>query len=332
MRLPGGGKSGINMHEELLRELSVITEEEQRILDGRREIDQQIYTEKKDMVIDSKKLLQKGKLIQVRPHTRFVHFPKHTHNYIEMIYMCQGSTTHILNGNEIVLEQGDLLFLNQNAVQEILPAGEDDIAVNFIVLPEFLDTAFSMMGDEENQLRDFLVGALCGRDGETSWMYFHVADILPIQNLIENMVWTIFYDSSNKRSCTQITMGLLFLQLLNYMDKMETGGSKYDSEITAAVLSYINGHYKNGTLSELSEQMGYDVYWLSREIRRRTGRTYKELLQEKRMQQAVYLLANSEIPVTDIIESIGYDNTSYFYRKFREKYGMSPKEYRKNYV
>ena len=58
----------------------------------------------------------------------------------------------------------------------------------------------------------------------------------------------------------------------------------------------------------------------------------KELLQEKRMQQAVYLLANSEIPVTDIIESIGYDNTSYFYRKFREKYGMSPKEYRKNYV
>ena len=330
--MPGCGKSGINLHEDLLRELSVITEEEQRILDGRREIDQQIYTEKKDMVIDSKKLLQKGKLIQVRPHTRFVHFPKHTHNYIEMIYMCQGSTTHILNGNEIVLEQGDLLFLNQNAVQEILPAGEDDIAVNFIVLPEFLDTAFSMMGDEENQLRDFLVGALCGRDGETSWMYFHVADILPIQNLIENMVWTIFYDSSNKRSCTQITMGLLFLQLLNYMDKMETGGSKYDSEITAAVLSYINGHYKNGTLSELSEQMGYDVYWLSREIRRRTGRTYKELLQEKRMQQAVYLLANSEIPVTDIIESIGYDNTSYFYRKFREKYGMSPKEYRKNYV
>ena len=317
------------MHEELLKELSVITEEEQRILDGRKEIDQQIYTEKKDMVIDSKKLLQKGKLIQVRPHTRFVHFPKHTHNYIEVIYMCKGSTSHIINGTEVVLGEGDLLLLNQNAVQEILPAGREDIAVNFIVLPEFLDTAFSMMGDEENQLRDFLVGALTGRDGETSWMYFHVADILPIQNLIENMVWTIFYDSSNKRSCTQITMGLLFLQLLNCMDKMESGGSKYDTEIAAAVLSYINEHYKNGTLSELAAQMGYDVYWLSREIRRRTGKTYKELLREKRMQQAVYLLMNSSLPVTDIIESVGYDNTSYFYRIFRERYKMSPKEYRK---
>lgn len=316
------------MHQELIRELSVITDEERRILEGRKEIDQQIYTEKKDMVIDSKKLLQKGKLIQVRPHTRFVHFPEHTHNYIEVIYMCQGSTTHILNGSEVVLEQGDLLFLNQNAVQEIMPAGEKDIAVNFIVLPEFLDTAFSMMGNEENQLRDFLMGALCGLDGETSWLYFHVADVLPVQNLVENMVWTIFYDSSNKRSCTQITMGLLLLQLLDYMDKVEAGGRKFDTEITASVLSYINDHYKNGTLSELASQMGYDVYWLSREIRRRTGKTYKELLQEKRMQQAVYLLTSSQIPVTDIIESIGYDNTGYFYRKFRERYGMSPKEYR----
>ena len=56
----------------------------------------------------------------------------------------------------MVLQEGDLLFLNQNAVQEILPAGRDDIAVNFIVLPEFFDTAFFMMGEEENMLKDFL--------------------------------------------------------------------------------------------------------------------------------------------------------------------------------
>ena len=136
------------MHQELLRAMSVITEEEQRILDGRNDIDQHLYTEKKELIVDSEKLIQKGKLIQVRPHTRFVHFPKHRHNYVEVIYMCQGTTTHIVDGNEVVLEEGDLLFLNQNAQQEILPAGEQDIAVNFIVLPEFFNTAFSMMGAE----------------------------------------------------------------------------------------------------------------------------------------------------------------------------------------
>ena len=316
------------MHPELIKELSVITEEEQKILDGKDGIDPHLYTEKKELIVDCEKLLKKGKLIQVRPHTRFVRFPKHRHNYVEVIYMCQGSTTHIVDGDEVVLEEGDLLFLNQNAVQEILPAREEDIAVNFIILPEFFNMAFSMMGEEENMLKEFLVGTLCGKNEMTSYLYFHVADILPIQNLVENMVWTIFYDLSNKRSCNQITMGLLLLMLLNHMDKMETGSSRFDKELTGVVLSYVEEHYKNGSLSELEEMLGYDVYWLSREIKKRTGKTYKELLQAKRMNQALYLLNSSTLPILDIIESVGYDNTSYFYRKFKEKYGMSPKEYR----
>ncbi len=317
------------MHQDLIRALSVITEEEQNILNGRQGIDQQLYTEKKELIVDSEKLLKRGKLIEVRPHTRFVKFPRHRHNYVEVIYMCQGTTTHYIDGNEVVLEPGDLLFLNQNSEQEILPAGEKDIAVNFIILPEFFNMAFSMMGSEESTLREFLVGTLCGKNEQTSYLYFHVADILPIQNLVENMVWTIFYDMGNKRSCNQITMGLLLLQLLNYMDKMETGSSRFDTELTGNVLNYIEEHYKDGSLSELAELMNYDLSWLSREIKKRTGKTYKELLQAKRMNQAIYLLSNSRLPVSDIIESVGYDNTSYFYRKFKERYGVSPKDYRK---
>ena len=316
------------MHQELIRELAMITDEERRILEGKQEIDPQLYTEKKEMVVDSAKLLKKGKLIQVRPHTRFVHFPAHTHNYIEVIYMCQGTTTHIVNGNQVVLEQGDLLFLNQNAVLKNSGRTIKFTAISYSPAGRISCTAFSMIGAEENQLKDFLVGALCGRDEETSYLYFHVADILPVQNLIENMVWTIFYDISNKRSSNQITMGLLFLQLLNYMDKMEAGGRKFDTEIMANVYRYIEDHFKEGTLSELAVEMKVDVYWLSREIKKKSGKTYKELLQEKRMQQAVYLLINSRIAVSDIIEAVGYDNTSYFYRKFKERYGISPKEYR----
>ena len=316
------------MHQELLKELSVITDEERRILDGHTDIEHARYTEKKELIVDCEKLIQKGKMIQVRPHTRFVRFPKHRHNYVEVIYMCQGTTTHIVDGNRVVLEQGDLLFLNQHAVQEIEPAKEEDIAINFIIVPEFFNMAFSMMGDENNALKDFLIGTLCSKDGMTSYLYFHVADILPIQNLVENMVWTIFYDMGNKRSSNQITMGLLLLQLLNHMDKMETGNSLFDTELIGTVLGYIEGHYRNGTLSELAKMMKYDVYWLSREIKKRTGKTYKELLQAKRMNQAAYLLSNSRLAVADIIESVGYDNSSYFYRKFKERYGFSTKEYR----
>ena len=316
------------MNAEIIKQLSVITEEEQSILDGQKNINKTLYTKKKELVVESEHFLQKGKLIQVRPHTRFVHFPKHRHNYVEVIYMCKGTTKHIIDGNEVVLEEGDLLFLNQNAMQEILPAGKDDIAINFIILPQFFDMAFEMIGADDNLLRDFLVGSLCEDSRRTSYLYFHVADVLPIQNLMENMIWSLLNNQMNKRSCNQLTMGLLFLHLLNHIEKMETGGKAYHQEFEVTVLNYIETNYRDGSLSELSELMGYSVYWLSHEIKKRTGKTYKELVQTKRMNQAAYLLTNSRVPVAEIIQKIGYDNTSYFHRKFKERFGVSPKEFR----
>ena len=50
-------------------------------------------------MMDAGKLLERGKLIDIRPHTRFIRFPAHSHNYVEMIYMCQGSTVHTINGD-----------------------------------------------------------------------------------------------------------------------------------------------------------------------------------------------------------------------------------------
>ena len=156
------------MNQQLIRELSQITEEEQRILDGDPSIDPAIYSDSPAFVIDSRKMLQKGKLIQVRPHTRFVHFPRHTHNYVEMIYMCSGQTVHVINGSKIVLRTGELLILNQHATQEILPASAEDIAVNFIILPEFFDQTLAMLGSEPSRLSCFLPSLSGIRDSSCS--------------------------------------------------------------------------------------------------------------------------------------------------------------------
>ena len=186
------------MTRELLEELQKITLEEQRILSGETEIEKRLYMpDGKDMV-DAGKLLEAGKLIQVRTHTRFVYFPKHTHNYIEMIYMCSGSTHHIINEEDVVLHQGELLLLNQKATQEIYPAGETDIAVNFIILPEFFDYGLKMIEEEENQLKDFIIDCLRGENELAGYLYFKVSDVLPIQNLMENLIWTIVNNSRIK--------------------------------------------------------------------------------------------------------------------------------------
>ncbi|WP_347463441.1 AraC family transcriptional regulator [Clostridium sp. KNHs205] len=317
------------IHQELLDKLKEITEEEQNILSGNSTVARDLYTSEKDFVIDSKKMLAKGKLIDVRTHTRFVHFPKHKHNYIEIIYMVSGSTTHIINDNsKVVLNQGDMLFLNQNAYQEILPAGLEDIAINFIVLTEFFDVAFQML-DGENLLKNFLVDSLRQDNKTAGYMYFKVADVLPVQNLIENMIWSILNEQVNKRKINQTTMGLLFLQLLNYTDKIEqVEDDPYDNYLTLSVLRHIEENYRDSNLTVLAKDLNQPIYLLSRLVKRSTGYTYKELLQRKRFQKAVELLGNTTLSVNDIISAVGYDNTSYFHKIFREKYNMSPRQYR----
>lgn len=316
------------MTEEILRQLMVITPEEQRILAGENSIDKQLYMSVEDNIIDAKKLLDAGKLIQVRTHTRFVHFPVHTHNYIEVIYMCSGSTHHVINGTDVTLNIGELLFLSQNATQEIYPAEEKDIAVNFIILPEFFDYGLQMIGTEENLLRDFIVDCLKGDKSSSGYLHFRVADVLPVQNLVENLIWTIQNKQPNKRRTNQVTMGLLFLQLMNYMDKLETDEEHSQQKLIIQVLSYVEDHYKEGELTHLAKELHYDRYWLSKEIKKRTGLNYTDLVQTKRLNQAAYLLLNSSMSVMDIAMAVGYDNISYFHRIFQKKYGVTPRGYR----
>ena len=72
------------MNPDILRRLQGTTIEEQAILDGRTTIDRDIYMQGQSNTINSRKLLSSGKLITIRPHTRFIHFPEHTHDYVEV--------------------------------------------------------------------------------------------------------------------------------------------------------------------------------------------------------------------------------------------------------
>lgn len=314
------------MDARLLEQLSVITAEEQEILNGRSNINRDIYMQGQGSTINSRKLLASGKLITIRPHTRFIHFPEHTHDYVEVIYMCNGETTHIVNGRKIKLEQGDLLFLNQSATHEVCRAGEGDIAVNFIVLPEFFSAPLSMIGEEETPLRKFLIDCLCGQNTGAGYLYFDVSEVKPIQNLLENLLWILIQETPNKRKMSQMTMALLLLQLLGHTETLSTDDQ--GDIVVWQVLRYVESNYVDGSFAELTELLHYDSSWLSREIKRKTGKTYTQLVQEKRLAQAAFLLRNTDRNVSDIAIAVGYENISYFHRIFVDFYGKSPRQYR----
>ena len=84
------------------------------------------------------------------------------------------------------------------------------------------------------------------------------------------------------------------------------------------------------SLSNVARSYGVSLAYVSECVRAQTGRTYKELLQKHRMETAARLLRRSDWNIQQIITYVGYENTSYFYRLFHERYGQSPREYRQS--
>ncbi len=317
------------MRADLLRELEKITEEEQDILDGGREIQKARYTDTLDFTIDNKKLLSSGQLIAIRTHTRFLPFPKHKHNYVEVSYCCKGHITHVIDEKEVVLEAGDLLFLNQYTWHSVKAAGSSDIGVNFIILPEFFNMNFQFL-ERDSIVANFFVDLLRKNAHEGQYLHFKAAGVLPVQNLVENLIYSLIAgDVDSQNALNQATMGLLLLSLANHTDTLEASLPQQQPDmLLATVLQYIEESYKTASLSALAASTHQSLPSLSRFIQRNAGASFKELLQQKRLEKAAFLLKNTDLPVSDIIAAVGYENHSYFYRRFQAVYGVTPNGWR----
>lgn len=104
---------------------------------------------------------------------------------------------------------------------------------------------------------------------------------------------------------------------------------KPQGDLVLPVLKYIEEHYQTLTLQELSALFCLNPDYLSRLLKTRTGQSFQALVTSQRMSVAKQLLANSSLSVEEIAHRAGYQNVTFFYKKFAALCGCSPGEYRK---
>jgi len=317
---------------DVLNELFDITEEEKAILQLKKEVSKDIYTSQESFVIESEKFLSNNKMIMIRKHTRFVDFPKHKHNYIEINYVYNGKLNQKVGNDHITLNKGELLFLNQHIEHEIEACGKDDIIINFIIQPQFFEFIFSYL-TSENMMTEFLISSLYDNTHNGQYLYFAVSEVTSIQELLKKIIIEIMNPSILSESTIKFYMGLFVIELIKHADKISQKGQYSQERLhVVEVMKYIDEHYRDGSLQKLALKLNQPHYALSKQIKRMTSYTFKELLQEKRLEKAKELLESTTIPITDIIDQVGYDNISYFYRIFKSKYNKTPKQFREQLV
>lgn len=94
-------------------------------------------------------------------------------------------------------------------------------------------------------------------------------------------------------------------------------------------IEYISANYSyNITIEDIASYVGLSRSHLFRSFESVLGQSPKEFLTDFRMRQACYLLEHSNLSITAIANSIGFDNGLYFSKTFHKFKGMAPKEYR----
>lgn len=319
--------------EKLLRHTA---EEEEALGGGPYSLPDFLYADEQRTTIDGSPFLGPEGSVGVGRQPRFTHVPKHRHNFIEMVYVCSGRVVHCIEGKDILLEAGDILLMNQYTSHECLPCGEDDIAVNFMLRTSFFDDTYELAA-KRNVLSDFIVSLLRDEVNCNQYLHYKTINHLPVSHLIEILLTTYFPhdDDIAPRGAGAYTMQdrtlmfMIFWYLSRDLSDLSVDTPMNFDEITKiTVMNYIRENYQTATLTELSDIMNQSSSALSRQIKAITGSTFKELLQAVRFQRAVKLLEETNLAVSDIALAVGYENSSYFYRRFREINAISPKLYR----
>lgn len=312
----------------LLEKMLELTVEEKETLQYR-QVMQARYTSKQSFIIEANKFLAPGSEIMIRKHTRFIDFPKHRHDYIELNYVYNGSLKQRIGDHDVHLKKGELVVLNQHIDHQIDACDTEDIIINFIIQPSFFNYIFSFL-NVEGPFYSFLVDSVHGGSGFGQFLYFKCAEEESIQALLQKILEDIINPDVFSQATTKLHVGMLIIELTKKADTLEGGyEATLQNQWMREVLFYIHEQYKQATLTELSERLNQPLYLLSKLIKKRTGKTFKAILQEKRLNIAREMLVQSDLPVSIIAEEIGYDNYSYFYQIFKRKFNQTPLAYRK---
>ena len=309
------------MEKFLLSRLSEESEEELRLLAGGA-LDRNLYTTEEEFVVKESHLRSTREGISVRTHTRYADFPRHRHNYLEMMIVLGGSITHLLDDGEITLAEGDVLLLNKHIPHAIRRAGREDIGVNIImsddfvasVTPELSGTVFSALFRENAR-----------SDGAPTYLHFTTGSDKRYKNLVENLLFELT-DPSPDYDVMEKTV-TLFLCALSRLPSLYLGGNLPRTPEQKRILeinSYIKNNFRTASLSELGRRLYLSVPYLSKFIKTHIGRSFKELVVEARMDRARELIFDTDMPIGEIIRAVGYENESYFHREFKERFGLTP--------
>ena len=239
------------------------------------------------------------------------HSVPHTHNHVELFYIIGGKGQFLINDQLYPVNTNHLVIINPNVIHTEVSLNAQPL--EYIVLG--VDGIELSISGTSN-------GQFCILDHFES---------LDMASCLRNILREMEMKQPGYEDVCQAFMEILIIRL------MRSTGLSLPSETSAvstnrqcaAVRRYIDLHFKEAlTLEQLAEEGHMNKFYLSHAFKREYGVSPINYMISRRIEESKYLLAETDLSLSQIAQLLGFSSLSYFSQVFHRTQSISPKEYR----
>ena len=241
------------------------------------------------------------------------HSVPHTHNHTELFYIVGGRGQFLIEDQVFPVNVNNLVIINPNVLHT-----EDSLnaqPLEYIVLGiEGIELA-----NDENSNGQFSI-------------LDHMESV-EISGCLRNILREMEQKNTGYEDVCQAYMEILIIRLMRSTTLSVPSEPQISSgnRQCAAVRRYIDLHFKEPlTLEQLAEESHMNKYYLSHSFKREYGTSPINYMISRRIEESKYLLAETDLSMTQIAQLLGFSSLSYFSQVFRRTQSVSPLEYRQS--
>ena len=256
-------------------------------------------------------------------------YPWHWHTTVHFFYMTEGRLKYHTTNGAYIFQKGHGGFINAN-LPHMLEYLDDQPTSFFYCMfsPELIG------GNLQSDIMSKYVRPITDN---SDFDIFHLDCEQPSHARILQLLKEAFALYDTKPSRYELLVSAKLLEMWALFDEVTAKYrtnliGKMSSSRIKLMITYLNEHFiEKVTLDEIAAAGMCSRRECNRTFQTQLHTTPFEYLLNIRLQQACQYLVNSSHSITDISISCGFSSTSYFTKLFREKFGCSPREYRRHF-
>ncbi len=251
-------------------------------------------------------------------HFIFRDYPiTHVHTYWEIPIVIQGAYRNVLNGRSRVIGVNQAVFIHPHDVHELYDEKKPSCHLNFMVNIDYFHTLCDAMSPtlfEELENRQDLYFTV--PDWELSEIWRYCALLRP--------------GVADKAGDIELVDALLLTTLIRLLvsqtGMLRTGYPAWLTDLIAEISDPKNAGWR---VKDVVKNAPYSHTQLSRLFKIYTGKSLMDYLTEEKMLAAANYLVHSDMAIVDVATTLGYSSLPHFNSLFKERFMMSPSQYRK---